>query len=293
MFFFPLDNLVVTSRFIIYNTLGRSMHYGMDYACGVGTPVYAANSGTVCLSLFDNAGGNMIGINGDHELSRYAHLSQRLVKVGDKVKAGDLIGYSGNTGSATTGAHLHFETWITPANYKYNYADRTKYAVDPMAVCHLKDGAKFNNNGLATMQPIPIAEPTPESSRLVSGKMVISNGSVRFRLIPETKSYQYIVGGYNRASDTFKSFFNNGTYNVSAVAVNEGYNWALVNTELGSYWVAEIEGKTKIEADVPVDPPADNKNELNQLKWDLESANLTIEKLRATIDAINDLARYN
>jgi Membrane proteins related to metalloendopeptidases len=93
---------------------GYNNHAGMDIACNVGTPVYAAYAGTV-----EKAGTNIVpgrtgyGVlirNPDREAQYYGHLSRILVKVGQKVALGEKIALSGATGNVT-GPHLHFETW--------------------------------------------------------------------------------------------------------------------------------------------------------------------------------------
>ncbi len=255
MFQFPLNTINVTSRFIIYSPLGYSqMHYGMDFGCSSGTPCYAANDGKVVGSFYDSAGGNMIIIQGQNELSRYAHLKSRGVVVGQTVERGELIGYTGNTGSATTGAHLHFETWITPDSYVYNYNDRTRYAVDPMSVCHLLSNQKFYSS-LDVEDPIPYPEPDIETTA-VTGTMTVTDGRVRFRTIPETEDYQYVVGGYDRSKTVFSSFFKNGTYPIIAICKN-GYDWALVDTGMGYFWVSEYAGRTKINVEIPPEPQPD------------------------------------
>lgn len=259
MFQFPLAALSVTTRFIRYNPLGTStMHYGMDFGCAIGTPVFAANDGNIVLSAFDSGGGNMIGIFGKNEGSRYAHLSKRLVSVGDAVSRGQLIGYSGNTGSATTGPHLHFETWVTPDGYKYSFNDRPKYAVDPMAVCHLLAGQTFKNNGLATMKPIPYPEPQMTIKK-VEGNMTVSQGDVRVRTLPEATEYQYLVGGNNRTMASFGDFFDLGKYAITYTSENDGYKWGLVATPRGQFWVAEIVGKTKLDVSGEVEPEPEEK----------------------------------
>lgn len=89
----------------------KRMHTGIDIQAGKGTPIYAAADGEVKLARTARGGyGKQIEIN--HGLSRYttryAHLSEILVKKGQEVKRGDLIGYSGNTG-LSSGPHLHYE----------------------------------------------------------------------------------------------------------------------------------------------------------------------------------------
>ena len=87
-----------------------SQHPGIDIGAGMGTPIYAADSGYIVSAGWSNVGyGNMILINhGNGFLTRYGHLSAFNVEVGDSVKKGQLIGRVGTTGNST-GPHLHFE----------------------------------------------------------------------------------------------------------------------------------------------------------------------------------------
>ena len=100
------------------------MHEGMDFACDVGTPVYATGDGTVHSAKWHSGYGNVIEIHhGFGYVTRYAHLSGFKIKAGQKVKRGDLIGYSGNTGKST-GPHLHYEVRLrgvpqNPVNYYF------------------------------------------------------------------------------------------------------------------------------------------------------------------------------
>lgn len=87
----------------------RKLHTGIDLRATTGTKVYASNGGTVTTSAYSSAWGNYIIIShGGGLTTLYAHLSRRSVSKGDKVKRGDIIGYTGNTGYST-GPHLHFE----------------------------------------------------------------------------------------------------------------------------------------------------------------------------------------
>ncbi|PHM38651.1 prepillin peptidase [Xenorhabdus mauleonii] len=86
-------------------------HRGVDFAMPVGTPVLAVGDGEVIVSKFDGAAGNFIAIrHGRQYTTRYMHLRKLLVKPGQKVKRGERIALSGNTGRST-GPHLHFEFW--------------------------------------------------------------------------------------------------------------------------------------------------------------------------------------
>lgn len=76
-----------------------------------GTPIKAPTNGKVTRIFNNELGGKVLQItedNGEYH-QWYLHLDKYNVKVGDRVKAGDIIAYSGNTGKQTTGAHLHFQ----------------------------------------------------------------------------------------------------------------------------------------------------------------------------------------
>ena len=97
------------------------MHEGIDIAVPEGTPVRSAKGGTVILASYYGGYGNYICVDHGGGLSTcYAHLSGYASSTGQRVSRGQVIGYSGNTGSST-GPHLHFEVRINGA------------AQDPMA----------------------------------------------------------------------------------------------------------------------------------------------------------------
>lgn len=85
-------------------------HYGIDLPLTVGDSVVSAFDGIVRITQYERLGyGNYIVVRHKNGLETlYGHLSKTLVKVGDEVKAGQLIGRGGNTGRST-GPHLHFE----------------------------------------------------------------------------------------------------------------------------------------------------------------------------------------
>lgn len=90
---------------------GRELHGGVDIPAPYGTPVHAAKSGRVVTSTYGSSYGNYIVLaHGDGTRTLYAHMSARLVSVGQTVSQGQTIGKVGSTGSST-GNHLHFETW--------------------------------------------------------------------------------------------------------------------------------------------------------------------------------------
>lgn len=113
--FWPTVNKTITSPFGVKRSVGY-FHQGIDIRANTGADVYAARPGTVYRSGWDSSMGNYITIrhgknaNGKYIFSTYMHLSQRLVKAGDTVSGGSLIGKAGNTG-ASQGAHLHFHVF--------------------------------------------------------------------------------------------------------------------------------------------------------------------------------------
>jgi len=92
-------------------TRRRRFHNGLDIRVSIGTPVGAAADGVVIAAGWAGGYGKMIKIrhyNGYTTL--YGHLSRIYVRIGQRVKRGQIIGRSGNTGR-TTGPHLHFTVW--------------------------------------------------------------------------------------------------------------------------------------------------------------------------------------
>lgn len=91
----------------VYGT--AKFHEGLDFAAATGTPVFATADAIVEVADRKDAYGNCIDLNhGFNYLTRYAHLSQILVKPGQRVKRGEMIGKVGSTGKST-GSHLHYE----------------------------------------------------------------------------------------------------------------------------------------------------------------------------------------
>lgn len=103
----PLTYVSINRGFSNY---GRREHFGLDLRGRLGTPVLAAHSGVVIYagSRFRGFGRMIIIEYDDTWATLYAHLSKFKVKMGDSVKAGQIIGLMGRTGQAS-GVHLHFE----------------------------------------------------------------------------------------------------------------------------------------------------------------------------------------
>ena len=114
----PVKSYTISSRF---GTRRGTKHTGLDLAAPVGTPIYAAASGTVVAASSASGGysayGKLIKIDhGNGVQTWYAHCSEIVVSVGQYVSAGQLIGKVGTTGRAT-GPHCHFEVRVNGVAY--------------------------------------------------------------------------------------------------------------------------------------------------------------------------------
>ncbi|MBO5454573.1 MAG: peptidoglycan DD-metalloendopeptidase family protein [Clostridia bacterium] len=115
----PISGGYVSSAF---GSRSRGYHTGIDYALSYGSPIYAADGGTVTSAGWGGGYGYMIKINhGNGYETLYAHCSKLAVKSGTKVAKGQVIAYVGSTGNST-GPHLHFEirkngSYLNPAKY--------------------------------------------------------------------------------------------------------------------------------------------------------------------------------
>ena len=122
----PLKSYTITSPFGMrihpIHKVER-FHEGVDMAAPEGTPIYAAKDGKVTTTSFQAGGaGYYVSINhGDGFASIYMHMTHYIVKPGQHVSTGQVIGYVGSTGGST-GPHLHFGisyngTYVNPMSY--------------------------------------------------------------------------------------------------------------------------------------------------------------------------------
>jgi len=110
----PLKDVFITQPFganyaDFYEKLGLKGHNGIDYRANDNTPLYACHSGIIRYCGTDSGGGVEVDIwNKDEQYKTiYYHLKNYIVKQDQEVMAGELIGYTDNTGLMTTGNHLH------------------------------------------------------------------------------------------------------------------------------------------------------------------------------------------
>lgn len=103
----------------------KKKHYGTDIAANPNESVLATMDGTVILSTYTAETGYLIGVQHSQDLiSVYKHCGSLLKKEGDRVKGGEAIALVGNSGTFSTGPHLHFELW-----YKGHPVNPEKYIV--------------------------------------------------------------------------------------------------------------------------------------------------------------------
>jgi murein DD-endopeptidase MepM/ murein hydrolase activator NlpD len=130
----------------IYKT--QKLHTGMDFTAPVGTEIHATGNGQVSKTEFDGRGygNNVIIDHGYGYETLYGHMSKIIVRPGQKISRGDLLGYVGNTGTST-GPHLHYEVRknnnpVNPVNFYYN--DLTPEEYEKMLEISSRAGQAFD-----------------------------------------------------------------------------------------------------------------------------------------------------
>lgn len=107
----------------------RQFHAGLDIGAPQGAPIKAPADGVVTfVGDFDTLGNTIVLDHGASIMTRFGHIHKMLVKVGQRVKRGAVIGTVGNTGRST-GPHLHYEVWIRnqavdPRDFFYDLTDK-------------------------------------------------------------------------------------------------------------------------------------------------------------------------
>lgn len=103
----PLKTIYVTTPFGVSGSQWQfNRHMGVDLRASIGTPIYAPEAGVINERYVGSKGIKVLGLAGT-KWHRFLHLNDFMVGVGDKVKAGQLIGHTGNTGGVA--AHLHWD----------------------------------------------------------------------------------------------------------------------------------------------------------------------------------------
>jgi len=113
----------------------RKFHFGMDFSAPIGTEIFATGDGEVVKvrRSYTGYGRHIVIRHGFGYETLYAHMSKTLVKKGQKVKRGEVVGLVGNTGTSTT-SHLHYEVSkdgrkVNPAHYYFNDLTPEQYEI--------------------------------------------------------------------------------------------------------------------------------------------------------------------
>ena len=201
-------------------------HTGIDYACPVSTPILASADGIVMKAGWDSTGyGNIVLIlHTAHCSTLYAHLSEVAVYDNQKVKQGDVIGWSGYTGNVVPagiqGAHLHFE-----ARERWN---DIKTAFDPMML-------PLQN--FADMDKTDIAKPLKNADEFERGDLLKVTAPLGAK------------GFFSKAFSDFTTYPPNFQfYYTGETAVNEknGITYMRVIPAMNFKWVAVHDDDTQI-----------------------------------------------
>ena len=154
----------------------------------VDPPIYAWDAGTVLQSAYSTVGGNYVVLKHDRKehyyLTRYFHLKNRMVKVGDRVHRWQTIGIGGSTGTSSTGPHLHFEILALPKDFVFinmTSAIREKYSLNPLLYSFLTQAQEITG-GFKYMtidtNKVTLAIPTVSSLNLRSAPVEGTSANV-------------------------------------------------------------------------------------------------------------------
>lgn len=281
----PLKKLGITSTWKEHISRGtRGQDFGwFDYQ---GEPIYATNDGVVMDIGKNSSAGNYVWIK--HEFanndmwSRYLHIKDGgvKVKIGQKVTRGQEIAIMGNTGNST-GTHLHFETWVVPKGWKFNFNDRAKYS-EPST----DNAFAFDDQYIGTSP----------NNKVITRVIGTSKQAKR----DTTKNQIEVVGEFLRArtgagtNQTILGYIDFGIYDYIETKTSNNYTWY----NLGFCWIAGTKEDTKI---YPKENPEDDKDkkiaeleeQVKKLDTELLTQKTLVEKQKEEIDQlIENLSNY-
>lgn len=281
----PLKKLGITGSWEEHVNRGsRGQDFGwFDYQ---GESIYAMNDGTVMEINKNSSAGNYIWIK--HEFtnydiwSRYLHIKDGSIKVktGQKVTRGQEIANMGNTGNST-GTHLHFETWVVPKGWKFNFNDRSKYSKPST-----DNAFAFDDQHIGTSPNNKVI------TRVIGTSKQVKRDT--------TKNQIEVVGEFLRArkgagtNQTILGYIDFGIYDYIETKTSNNYTWY----NLGFCWIAGTKEDTKI---YPKENPEDDKDkkiaeleeQVKKLDTELFEQKTLVEKQKEEIDQLNEkLSNY-
>ncbi|MCD8843574.1 peptidoglycan DD-metalloendopeptidase family protein [Staphylococcus gallinarum] len=221
-------------------------HYGMDFGMPIGTNVKAVAGGKVSNVWTDYGGGKSVEVQlGKNMWNWYMHLSKQLVKKGQKVNAGDLIGKSGDTGNFVRGAHLHFQlmkgdhpgndTAVNPMSWLKNLEGGSQSKAASKWAPDIKRAAKQMKVNLSNRELKGIIAQIQRESNGNAGVTQGNIGDINnlrgtpaqglLQYVPSTfksyavKGHKNIKNGY----DQLLAFFNNSNWRRDLPYVKSGW----------------------------------------------------------------------
>lgn len=282
----PLKKLGITGTWEEHISRGsRGQDFGwFDYQ---GEPIYSINDGTVMEINKNSSAGNYIWIK--HEFvnndmwSRYLHIKDGSIKVktGQKVTRGQEIANMGNTGNST-GTHLHFETWVVPKGWKFNFNDRAKYS-EPST----DNAFAFDDQYIGTSS----------NNKVITRVIGTSKQAKR----DTTKNQIEVVGEFLRArtgagtNQTILGYIDFGIYDYIETKTSNNYTWY----NLGFCWIAGTKEDTKIYPKENSEDDKDKKiaeleEQVKKLDTELLTQKTLVEKQKEEIDQLNEkLSNYS
>ena len=225
-----------------------SYHSGTDISAAEGTPIYASYSGKVdkVKSMTTSYGNHVIiksTVNSTTVYIYYCHMKKYVVKAGEKVTAGQLIGYVGQTGNAT-GPHLHYE--VRDKNKRYG--SNSSPNLDPHKYLPSK-GTKVTVPSKPTITNCNATGAT--SIKLEWGKV---SGASKYKIV------RHEVDGANKktltenctsTSYTDKGLISGHTYYYIVYAGNSSNKWSSASTEWKTYTAPATPKQPEVNRDVP------------------------------------------
>lgn len=282
----PLKKLGITGAWEEHINRGsRGQDFGwFDYQ---GEPIYSINDGTVMEINKNSSAGNYIWIK--HEFanndmwSRYLHIKDGSIKVktGQKVTRGQEIANMGNTGNST-GTHLHFETWVVPKGWKFNFNDRAKYS-EPST----DNAFAFDDQHIGT-----------STNNKVITRVIGTSKQVKR---DTTKNQIEVVGEFLRArtgagtNQTILGYIDFGIYDYIETKTANNYTWY----NLGFCWIAGTKEDTKIYPKENHEDDKDKKiaeleEQVKKLDTELLAQKKLVEEQKQEIDQLNEkLSNYS
>lgn len=281
----PLKKLGITGTWEEHINRGsRGQDFGwFDYQ---GETIYSINDGTVMEINKNSSAGNYIWIK--HEFtnydiwSRYLHIKDGSIKVktGQKVIRGQELAYMGNTGNST-GTHLHFETWVVPKGWKFNFNDRSKYSKPST-----DNAFAFDDQYIGTSS----------NNKVITRVIGTSKQAKR----NTAKNQIEVVGEFLRArkgagtNQTILGYIDFGIYDYIETKTSNNYTWY----NLGFCYVAGTKEDTKIYLKENPEDDKDKKiaeleEQVKKLDTELLAQKTLVEKQKEEIDQLNEkLSNY-